>query len=112
MLIHDNSVFADLKDDGVERIKLLKQSIGKTFIDSDHDKMLMKGSRWADNERIFYMACGEILRIEGTFERLSEEAGFAKMSAMNQQELDELYIKAMKESASADYWYRYEKDWG
>jgi hypothetical protein len=116
-IIHDNSVFDQFRDDFMKRIELLKVPYGASFKDTDHDKSLMKGSRWFDDERIFYNFCSQMI------ERTAKEQGIStwsldhqeavkKILTMDQQEIDVELIEAMRDAAHGDYWYRYEKDWG
>jgi hypothetical protein len=114
MLIHDNKVFDELREEGLKRISLLKQSLSSIIT---HDKQLDDGSRWNDNNRIFYTACGMVVEFmnkqhgNAAHERNEDEA-LEYMKSLTQQELDQYYIDAAIDAASCDYYYKYEKDWG
>lgn len=117
MLIHDNSVFDAIRKESIERIKILKPIIGNTFEDTDKDKMLEKGSRWRDEDRIFYTACGDVMEHISKTEnrnfnnRASEKEALDFMKMSDQQELDQFFIHAMLDAAGSDYWYHYEKEY-
>lgn len=115
MLAHNNEIFKPIKEQSLKRISKLKEIIGKTFSNPDHNKNLMKGSRWNEDDRIFYIFCGDVIEKvskERNVQKVSEEEAFKELLAMDQQEIDLLLIAAMKDAAHSDYWYRYEKDWG
>jgi hypothetical protein len=117
MLMHDNSIFDPLRESGLKRIALLKASISKTIPEGNNDKGLLCGHRWGDDNRIFYTACG--MAIEHVNKEANkphyesnESLALEYMQSLNQQDIDQLYIKAMLDAASCDHWYTYEKDWG
>lgn len=119
MLIHDNSIFDPIRDEGIKRIILLKKYIGKTIGDDGFQNKgsLLKGYRWNDNDRIFYTACGMAIQhvnkeAGNVYYEKNEEGALEYMQSLNQQELDQYYINAMLDAASCDYYYTYEKDWG
>jgi len=111
MRVMNYKIFDPIKDEWMERIKVLKPIIGKTFEDPDHSKMMMCGSRWGDYDRIFKNAISFASDDEKGFGIPPEEA-LEKIKTLDQQEIDEFIIKGLKDAAGGDYWYRYEKDWG
>ena len=118
MLIHTTSKFEEFKDELLPRIETLKGMYGASFGDPDHDKNLMKGSRWEDDTRIFQIFCGDVIEKVAKEQGLphhqsrdAEDQAVDEIHAMDQQEIDVMLIEAMRDAAHSDYWYRYEKDW-
>ena len=88
----------------VGKIKETKPSYDGFLETNEHHK----GRRYNDDERI-----GQVL-----LSFIFEECGFdleksrSRFLSLNSQEIEPYIKKAILESASADYYYTYEKDWG
>ena len=108
--MRNDTPFNNIKDKLIERIKLIKVTLTKTFESSENN--LYKGSRWNSNENIFGVFCDK-LAIEqgpGNMERDYEKA-YSFFLTLPQYEIDLKIIDAAIESAKTDYFYKYEKDY-
>lgn len=94
-----------------QRFYLLTHKIKniKSQFDVDLDKQdwAMKGRRYSDDERIARMVIGD-LYVDCNFDL---EAAKSKFLSFNSFEIEPYIKNAVLESASADYYYTYEKDW-
>jgi hypothetical protein len=109
-LIHDNNEFNSIKPQIVERIRLLRNVYDIAFDKYDHDKQIMKGSRWADDNDIFYTFCGNLiekLSKEKRVFKLSKKETLNEINKMNQQDIDCYVLDAIIERGTIDYFYRY-----
>jgi len=112
MLILDKSQF-DSKIDK-QRLNLLIgriKNIKNTFelIEGVH----YRDSRFEDDSRIAYMIIGDIVE-ETRNEDGSHnyEAANSKFISMNTSEIHPYIERAVLDSAGADFYYKFEKDWG
>jgi len=109
MLLIDIEKFDENKRDMVEdRIADIKHTVS---LNNDCE---FKGRRYSDNKRMVYMICGVIAgelpnNSDGRYDYNTANDIFVKMDTY---QLDRYIKKIVKESASADYYYMFEKDWG
>lgn len=75
--------------------------------DLEKEEWALKGSRYNDDERIALMVIGQIYG-ECGFDYTKANAKFISLSSI---EIESYIKKAVLESASADYYYTYEKQW-
>lgn len=105
MVIVDKSKF------DAERLYLLEHKIKNTkhLYDADLEKedWALKGSRYNNDARIAMMVVGNIYA-ECEFDH---EKANAKFLSLNSTEIEPYIKKAIIESASADYYYTYEKQY-
>jgi len=111
-----NNIFEPIKEEMVERIKLLRVMFDRTFTSPDHGKMLMKGGRFMDNDAIFLSFCQNVierLNKEGMkFDaKVSAETALEEIKKMSQQDKDQRILDVLSDKASTDYYYRYEKSY-
>lgn len=92
-------------------VSLLVARIGNTKPDYDSDiakdDSLLKGRRYNDNERIARMVLGNIYAEVG----FDEAKANAKFISLNSTEMQPYIKAAIIESASADHYYTFEKQW-
>jgi hypothetical protein len=110
----------------VSRVKQIiegvKESHKEQPWDTDHTNSRYKGNRYHNNERILQVILGNIrsshewhFRKNGLDHKEANELSFtaalewAKKS--NDEELTKIVERALDYSASADYWYKFEKEW-
>lgn len=86
----------------VAKIKNTKESYDL----SDSDTYL-KGSRYNDNDRIARMVVGNIYAEV----KMDLEVAKAKFLSLNSVDIEPYIKQAVLDSASADHWYTYEKQW-
>ena len=95
----------DLEPEDLKIFKILIQELrnqfGQSFQSTDHDKQLMKGHRWNDDDRIIRIA----------YNNKPKEEGYADLVSLSSKELEARLIDALRNAASADYYYKYEKEW-
>ena len=110
MLIFDIAKFDE------QRLYLLVARIKNTkkkYNTDNLDDWYCEGSRYYDNERIVRMLCGylvdETRNLDGS---TNYKAANSKFISMDTSQIDPYIKKAVLESASADYYYKFEKDWG
>jgi hypothetical protein len=105
MILTDKSKF----DAYAFNLLLHKIKNTKSQYDADiaADDMSMKGNRYNDDERIARMVIGDIYGEVG-YDYVKANAKFISLNSIE----IEPYIKAaVLDSASADHWYTYEKQW-
>jgi hypothetical protein len=103
-------------------IESVKESHKEQPYDTDHTNGRYKGNRYHNNERILQVILGNIrsshewhFRKNGLDHKEANELSFtaalewAKNS--NVEELTKIVERALDYSASADYWYKFEKEW-
>lgn len=73
----------------------------------DHNDWKMMGSRYRDDERIARMVIGDIYAANN----MNLEKAKKAFLAMSSVEIEPYIKKAVNESASADYWYTFEKEY-
>jgi len=104
-------VVVNVAEFDTQRMTVLVAKIANTKSQYDSDltdsETYYKGYRYADNKRIAYMIVGDIYA-ECKFDL---EAAKAKFLALNSTEIEPYIKKAVLESASADNWYAFEKQW-
>lgn len=88
----------------VAKIKNVKADFDSILADNE---TYLKGYRYNDNDRIARMVVGDIY---GEL-KFDLEAAKAKFLALNSEEIMPYIKKAVLDSASADHWYTYEKQW-
>ena len=97
-----------------QRFNLLQGRIENTKDSVELDpEWSYKGMRYSDDERITRMILGYI--IKETADQNGDynyEAANSKFLSLDIHQIDPYITKAVKESAGADYYYKYEKDWG
>jgi len=113
MLINNKELFDPIKDKMIQRIKILKNIYGHTFDLTDHNKAIYKGSRWQNDERIFYLFCEELLKMfsKELNNKVEKDKLLNYINSLNQQEIDKLLLNAIIETAQCDYYYKFEKEW-
>lgn len=104
MLIHDGRIFSDAFKLRLETAITAVRSLAQAEADRRGEPFL-DGYRFNDTERVCYMACGELLNKHG-------DKALEVAEAMGSEELRALAMDCLVESASADHWYQYEKDYG
>jgi len=90
----------------IHKIKQTKHLYDDTITSNEHE--YLKGRRWEDDERIAAMILGDIYR-ECNFDY---EKTNLKFLSLNSTEIEPYIKSSVLESASCDYYYTYEKDWG
>lgn len=85
------------------KIKLTKAYYDNLLNDNEH----LRGRRYDDDSRIAQMIVGDIYKECG----FDLEASKKKFLALNSVDIEPYVKKAVLESASADYYYTYEKRW-
>ena len=94
-------------------LSLLVDRIGQNKDSITLEGDLYTGRRYCDNERIARMICGYI--VEETYDQnrtINYEAANSKLVSMDTHQIDPYIEKAVIESASCDFYYMFEKDWG
>lgn len=76
-----------------------------TLINSDNTMMM--GGRYHDDRRIAHMVIGDIF----TECSMDYQKANTKFISLNSIEIEPYIKKAVLDSAGADYWYLYEKQW-
>jgi hypothetical protein len=102
-------ILVDIKQFDSYRFSLLVAKIKNTKdqFDVSDNETYFKGSRYNDNERIGRMVIGNIYG-EVKFDI---EAAKSKFLSLNSEEIMPYIKAAVLDSASADHWYTYEKQW-
>jgi len=112
MLILNKQQFEEKIDQ--QRYYLLQGRIGQikdSIVPEDTDWYL-RGWRYNDNERIAYMIIGDIVKeTKDQDGHHNYEAANAKFISMDTHQIDVYIKKSVLESASADHWYAFEKEW-
>jgi hypothetical protein len=88
----------------VNKVKLTKSNYDSLMNEGEH----LKSRRYNDDDRIARMIVGDIYA-ECKYDI---EAAKKKFLALNSIEIEPYIKSAVLESASCDYYYTYEKDWG
>jgi hypothetical protein len=104
-------IVTDISKFDAYRFNLLTHKIKNVKSDYDSDiadqSEYLKGSRYRDDDRIARMVVGYFFAEAG----FDYEKANANFLALNSTEILPYIKKAIKESASADYHYTYEKQW-
>lgn len=104
-------ILTDVTKFDTERFYLLTYKIKATKATYDSDIAdqgeFLKGSRYNDDARIARMVVGDIYGECG----FNQEKAAAKFLSLNSTEIEPYIKKAVMDSASADHWYTYEKQW-
>ena len=103
-------VLTDLTKFDKQRFDLLVYKIKDTKAKYDSEMNSdehLKGYRYNDNERIARMILGYFYA-ESQF---NYDVANKKFLSLNSTEIETYIQKAVLESASADHWYTYEKQW-
>lgn len=104
MRIHDNSLFSEpFKARLVAAIERLRP--GTESESRRRHEPFLAGNRFHDTGRVCYMGCGMLIDKHG-------DRAPAVADTLDGGVVDGLAMDSLVESASADHWYRYEKDWG
>ena len=87
------------------RIENIKDSIGL------NEYWSYRGTRYSDSERIAKMILGYIIEeTENQDQTRNYEAANSKFLSLDTYQIDPYIEKAVRESASADYFYKFEKE--
>jgi 6-pyruvoyl-tetrahydropterin synthase len=88
-------------------VNKIKNTKSQYDADLANEEWALKGSRYNDNERIARMVVGNIYGECG----FDYEKANAKFISLNSIEIEPYIKAAVLDSASADYYYTYEKQW-
>ena len=101
----------DISKFDTHRLTLLVFKIQNTKAQYDdaiaNTNEFLKGSRYKDDSRIARMILGDIYAESGS----DHVKANAKFLSLNSIEIEPYIKKAVMDSASADYYYTYEKQW-
>ncbi len=106
-------LFFDVKEFDEQRVYLVQGRIGniKESVSLDQD-WSYKGRRYKDNERIARLLLGYL--IQETLDQNGDrnyKAANSKLLSLDTHKTDPYIIRAVKESAGADFYYKFEKEW-